>query len=175
MSEGGGLQHATRAELLAAAGRELPQFVSAAALFQLAVADQLGLGANDLHCLNLVGSGIATTPTQLAARLGMTTGAVTKLLDRLERERLVRREPDPTDRRRLVVRLREDRLDELDALYLPLSRHLADQMDRLTDDQLRLLASFASGGREVALREATQLRRAGKRHAVRQRRAPIAP
>jgi DNA-binding MarR family transcriptional regulator len=175
VSEVRDLQHATRSELLAEVGQAVPQFVSATALFQLAVADQLGVPVNDLHCLNLVGSGIASTPTQLAARLGMTTGAVTKMLDRLERERLVQREPDPTDRRRLVVRLRHDRLDELDALYQPLSRHLADQMDRLTDDQLRLLASFASSGREVALREATELRRAGKRHAIRKRRPAPAP
>ncbi|MEU7750323.1 MarR family transcriptional regulator [Micromonospora sp. NPDC049101] len=161
--------------LVAAAWVEIPQFVSATALFQSAVADQLGVPVNDLHCLNLVSAGLAVTPTQLAERMGMTTGAVSKMLDRMEAQRLVRREHDPHDRRRITVHARPDRADELAALYQPMATYLTERIAGFTDDQLRLLTDFAHTGREVALREATRLREGGRSHSTRKRRPPDGP
>jgi len=135
------------------------------------VADQLGVPANDLHCLNLVTAGLAVTPTQLAERMGMTTGAVTKMLDRMERQRLVRREHDPQDRRRITVHALPDRADELATLYQPMAGYLIDHIARFTDDHLRLLTDFARTSREIALREAAQLRRDGKAHSTRKPRS----
>jgi DNA-binding MarR family transcriptional regulator len=152
---------------VAAAWVEIPQFVSATALFQVAVADQLGVPANDLHCLNLVTAGLAVTPTQLAERMGMTTGAITKMLDRMERQRLVRRAHDPQDRRRITVHALPDRADELARLYQPMAGYLIEHIAGLTDDHLRLLTDFARTSREIALREAAQLRRDGKPHSTR--------
>lgn len=154
-------------ELVAAAWLEIPQFVSATALFQGAVADQLGVPANDLHCLNLVTAGLASTPTQLAERMGLTTGAVTKMLDRMEQHRLVRREHDPHDRRRITVHALEDRADEIAGLYGPMAGYLTELIARFTDDELRLLTDFARTSRDVAIRETAELRRNGKPHSTR--------
>jgi DNA-binding MarR family transcriptional regulator len=156
-----------RDELTAVVAAEIPLFVSATVLLQVAVADQLGLQVADLHCLNLVGAGTATTPTQIAERMGMTTGAVTKMLDRMERQRLVRREPNPTDRRRTMIRALDDRAEEIAALYAPMSGYLAEQMRQCTDDELSFLANFVRASREVASRETFRLRREGKPHATR--------
>ncbi|GAA1609354.1 MarR family winged helix-turn-helix transcriptional regulator [Actinoplanes couchii] len=158
--------------LRATAWTEIPQFVSATALFQAAVADQLGVPVNDLHCLNLVSAGVAVTPTELAERMGLTTGAVSKMLDRMEAQRLVRREHDPQDRRRITVHPRPDRAGELAALYQPMAVYLSEHMARFTDDQLRLLTDFARTSRDVALREATRLRQNGRPHAARRRQPP---
>jgi DNA-binding MarR family transcriptional regulator len=160
----------SRAELAAEVAAEIPGFVNATVLLQLAVADQLGVPAIDLHCLDLVGSGTATTPTQLAERLGLTTGAVTKMLDRMEAQRLVRRVPNPADRRGVLVEMRADRADELARLYAPMGEFLAAQMADGTDEQLAFLARFARESREAAMREATRLRREGRPHATRRTR-----
>src|SRR5688500_5827036 len=82
-----------------------------------AVADRLGLNPTDLRCLGLATSEPGLTPTRLAELAGLTTGAITGVLDRLERAEFVRREPDPSDRRRLRVQLVPDRLGELTAYY----------------------------------------------------------
>lgn len=161
--------------LVASAWVEIPLFVSATTLFQAAVADQLGVPVNDLHCLNLITARLAFTPTQLAERLGMTTGAVSKMLDRMEAQRLVRREHDPRDRRRITVHAKPDRTEELTALYQTMAEYLIEHIAGFTDDQLRLLTDFARTSREVALREATRLREDGRPHSTRKRRPPDGP
>ncbi|GAA3039213.1 MarR family winged helix-turn-helix transcriptional regulator [Streptosporangium longisporum] len=156
-----------RGELEAAAFAEIPQFVSATTLFQHAVADQLGVPVNDLHCLNLVSSGRAVTPTQLAEYMGMTTGAVTKMLDRMQEQRLIRREHDPRDRRRVVVVQLPDRLAEIAEFYRPMAAFLQERLAACTVDQLRFMAEFAGAAGNVALGQTAQLRRNGKPHATR--------
>ena len=85
-----------------------------------AVADRLGINPTDLRCLGLAVSEPGLTPTRLAELAGLTTGAITGVVDRLERAGFVRREADPEDRRRLRVQLVPDRLGELTAYYRPL-------------------------------------------------------
>jgi DNA-binding MarR family transcriptional regulator len=149
---------------------EIPLFVNATVLLQLAVADQLGVPVIDLHCLALVQAGTATTPSQIAERLGMTTGAVTKMLDRMQAERLVERVPNPDDRRGVLVRPRTDRVDELAGLYRPMAAHLDREIAGGTDDQVAFLAGFVHRSREAAQDEAARLRREGRRHATRRTR-----
>lgn len=71
--------------------------------FDEALAAHLGLNVTDLRCLELVIREPGVTPGQLAATSGLTTGAVTGVLDRLERTGYVRRRPDAADRRSLTV------------------------------------------------------------------------
>jgi DNA-binding MarR family transcriptional regulator len=84
------------------------------------VASSLGLNATDLRCLELAWSEAEMTPTRLAELSGLTSGAVTGVLDRLERAGFVRRESDPTDRRRLLVRVDPAKRAELEAQYAPI-------------------------------------------------------
>ncbi|MEC3981680.1 MarR family winged helix-turn-helix transcriptional regulator [Amycolatopsis sp. H20-H5] len=154
-------------ELATATALEIPQFISATALFQAAVADQLGVTATELHCLHLVSSGTATSPTELARVLGMTTGALTRMLDRMERERLVERVPDPSDRRRLSIRPLGDRLEELAELYAPMARFLSEGLSRLDRRQLTAMLGFLNESRVHAEEEAARLREDGAAHATR--------
>jgi DNA-binding MarR family transcriptional regulator len=145
-------------ELATAAALEIPRFVSATVLFQTAMAERLGISATELHGLQLVSSGTATSPTDLARALGMTTGAVTRMLDRMEARRLVERVPDPDDRRRLVIRPLPDRLGEVAELYSPMARFFGDRLGRLDRRQLAALLGVITDGRAYAEREATRLR-----------------
>ena len=84
------------------------------------VAASLGINPTDLRCLELAASEPEMTPSRLAELSHLTSGAVTGVLDRLERGGFLRRESDPTDRRRLLVRVDSARWAELEAQYAPL-------------------------------------------------------
>ena len=84
------------------AGRRLSQ---ATILFHQAVADRLGLHPTDHKCIDLLVSAGSTTAGELAEATGLTTGAITGVIDRLEAAGFVRREDDPNDRRRVIIRV----------------------------------------------------------------------
>jgi DNA-binding MarR family transcriptional regulator len=71
--------------------------------FDEAIAEHLGLNATDLRCLELVIADPGLTPSRLAELAGVTTGAVTGVVDRLERAGYVTRRPDPADRRSVTI------------------------------------------------------------------------
>ena len=81
------------------------RLVARALVFHEAAAERLGINATDLKCLELAVGEDEITPTRLAELTGLTSGAITGVLDRLERRGIVRREADPDDRRRVVVRV----------------------------------------------------------------------
>ena len=93
--------------------------VARALVFHEGVAERLGINATDLKCLELAVGETEITPTRLVELTGLTSGAITGVLDRLERRGIVRREPDPDDRRRIVVRVDPDRAAEIARLYAP--------------------------------------------------------
>jgi DNA-binding MarR family transcriptional regulator len=84
-------------------------------------AEVLGLQSSDLRCLQLVAAERDATAGRLAELLGLTTGAVTGVLDRLEQRGLVERVRDAEDRRRVLVRLRESGGDDLAIVLDPLA------------------------------------------------------
>jgi DNA-binding MarR family transcriptional regulator len=81
-----------------------------------AAADQLGIARSDLRCLNLLEHG-PKRPGDIARELGLTTGSITALLDRLERKGLVARLPDPGDRRGLLISPTPELFAQLGPIY----------------------------------------------------------
>ncbi|WP_410669974.1 MarR family winged helix-turn-helix transcriptional regulator [Amycolatopsis sp. cmx-4-68] len=144
-------------ELATAAALALPRFVGSTALFHAAVAERMAVTPTELHCLHLLHGGVSDSPTELARLLGMSTGAFTRLLDRMERHRLAERAPDPADRRRLVVRPLPDRMAELAELYAPMARFVGERLGRLDRRQLTALLEFLTDGTAAAERSTTQL------------------
>jgi DNA-binding MarR family transcriptional regulator len=70
-------------------------------------ADRFGVNQTDLRAVELLATAGSLAPTTLAAELGLTTGGVTTVIDRLERVGYARRRPDPNDRRRVIVEATE--------------------------------------------------------------------
>lgn len=91
-------------------------------------ADRVGITRNDLRALNALERG-PLKPRDLAEGLGLTTGAVTSLIDRLERRGLVSRSPDPGDRRGVLVVPTE----AMFAALAPLYRAVAQRVMALAD------------------------------------------
>src|SRR5580693_5223327 len=74
-------------------------------LLGAASAERIGINVTDLNCLNILALTGSMTAGELARETGLTTASITGVLDRLEEAGFVRRERDPGDRRRVIVRL----------------------------------------------------------------------
>jgi DNA-binding MarR family transcriptional regulator len=72
-------------------------------LFQNAVSEWAGLNASDMACLRLLFLKGTATPTELARQTGLTSGATTAMLDRLEKAGLLERHRNPDDRRGTLI------------------------------------------------------------------------
>jgi len=107
-------------------------------------ADRFGVNRTDLRALDLIGQAGVISPTELAAALGMSTGATSTVLDRLEAVGYARREPDPDHRRRTLVRIthRAEQLSE--AIFAPVIRGTLEQAVGYPDAVLIAIADFLS-------------------------------
>jgi DNA-binding MarR family transcriptional regulator len=98
----------------------LRELGEAAGLFEQVFADRIGLARTDLVVLSLLAARGPQTAGQLAEATGLTSGALTGVIDRLERAGYARRTPDASDRRRVIVTLLLERLAPLQQLNEPL-------------------------------------------------------
>lgn len=135
--------------------------------FYDAVADQLGLHVTDLTCLGTLRDRRRATAGELATELGLTTGAVTRMIDRLDRAGFVRRQPDPRDGRRVIVELTPKAEGSVVGLFAGQAARIAESAAELSDAQLRFLLGFVRERTDVSREEADRLRREGKPHATR--------
>ena len=147
-----------RAELIEALDRVLRQVSGQSVLVSESVAERVGLAPTDLETLGVLLDEGAVTAGRLAEATGLTSGAVTRMIDRLERAGYVRREPDARDRRRVIVRASPDRLTEVFALYGPIQEGAHAVYEHYTDDQLRLILDFLSRSLEMGASEIARLR-----------------
>ena len=112
------------------------------------VARRVGVNSTDLECLDLILMSGPSTAGEIARHTGLTSGAVTGLIDRLERLRLVERTADPADRRKVLVRVREDRIGPIAQLYAPLEKAMQSLLAGYSKEELKVLIDFSerSGG-----------------------------
>lgn len=97
--------------------------------FHEAVARRLGMTAAERKCAGLLAERGRMTPGELAQETGLTTGAITGIVDRLAKAGFAARVPHPTDRRSVIVEAR--RVDELMAMIGPIFASLSAGMERL--------------------------------------------
>ena len=107
------------------------------------VARRVGVNSTDLECLDLILMGGPSTAGEIARHTGLTSGAVTGLIDRLERLGLVERAADPADRRKVLVRVREDRVGPIAQLYAPLEKTMQSLLSSYSKEELRVLIDFS--------------------------------
>jgi DNA-binding MarR family transcriptional regulator len=110
-------------------------------------AHRFGLNRTDLRALDLIGHAGAISPTALAAALGMSTGATSAVLDRLEASGYACREQDPQHRRRTIVRVTAATVQLSEEIFGPIIRATAGHAGTLSAKQLRETAGFLSAHR----------------------------
>jgi DNA-binding transcriptional ArsR family regulator len=148
-----------RAQLAAAFGAAIRRTGSVLQLMGQAAADRIGINSTDLNCLNILSFTGQMTAGELARATGLTTASITGVTDRLEEAGFVRRERDPRDRRRVVIRLVPERaLSDVAPVFLPMVRAWQDVAARYTDDELRLILDFYGQMEQILREHLTRLR-----------------
>ena len=146
-------------ELLGELGERVQAYQSAVDDYDRELARLLGVNETDLRCLELLISGGELLPGELGARLGLTTGSVTAMLDRLEKLDLLTRSPHPVDRRKSVVRITESAVARSFELLGPHMREGAAEVAKRYDaEQLKLITDFLATVTEVQNRHVGRLR-----------------
>jgi DNA-binding MarR family transcriptional regulator len=137
-----------RAELLkdlVLAGRHLS---TATVMFHQAIADRLGLNVTDHKCIDLLLLNGPLTAGEVARQTGLTTGAITAVIDRLEKAGYVRRADDAHDRRRVIVQVVPRRCREIERLFAPFAATFGELSARYKDEELAVILDFMTRSRE---------------------------
>lgn len=134
------------------------RYSTAAVLFHHAVGEKLGLGPTDTKCLDLLRERSAMTGSELAAATGLTTGAVTGVVARLEKAGYVHRESHPQDGRKQILRPVEERFQQVHAVFEPFRGDLATLLCEFDEHQLDAIARFLDEGTEITFKHAALLR-----------------
>lgn len=112
-------------------------------LFHQVIADKLSLNITDHKCLDLIERMGSMTAGQLAEITGLTTGAITGVIDRLEKAGYVRRERDSQDRRKVIVCLVPDKAyRDITPLFEVLSRNYDPISKGYSDEELSVILKF---------------------------------
>jgi DNA-binding MarR family transcriptional regulator len=138
-------------------GRELSAAVVA---FHAAVAYRLGLSATEWKCLGILAQLEPATAGQLAEATGLTTGAITGIVDRLERTGYARREPNPDDRRSVIIRPLRQRevFEQVEPIFQSLREAMAKVYGGYSQEELVAIRSFLALMVEALKSETAKLR-----------------
>ncbi|MET9467270.1 MarR family transcriptional regulator [Streptomyces sp. NPDC006544] len=128
-------------------------------LFQSAVAQSVGLNATDFNCLSLLDLEGPMTPGRLAERVGLSRGgAITAVIDHLQKAGFVHRRPDPADRRRVIVEaVPEAFAERVETVFAEYRAALGKLLSELTPQQQQLLLDVTTKGNEIFHTETLRL------------------
>jgi DNA-binding MarR family transcriptional regulator len=130
-------------------------YLGAATEFDDGVAKKLKLSRTDMRCLELVASHGPLTAGRLAEESGLTTGAVTFILDRLEEAGMVARRRDTEDRRRVWVEIVPAAQERLAGLQQPVAEEMRQVAQHFKAEELAVVRDFMRQAKEVFQRHVT--------------------
>jgi DNA-binding MarR family transcriptional regulator len=134
--------------------------------FGQTVAIRFGLSESDVDALEVLIDAGAASAGRLSEVMGLTTGAVTRVIDRLEQAGYVRRIPDPTDRRRVIVEVVPDKISAVQETMDRVGDKGAEEIAHYSDEQLIVINDFLTRMADITREEATALREAPGQAAV---------
>jgi DNA-binding MarR family transcriptional regulator len=146
-----------RSELLKKLDEALRKVSAQSVLISDTVAKLVGLNATDLECLDLLYLAGPTTAGRLARHSGLTTGAMTAVIDRLEEAGFVRRLRDREDRRCVLVEALPAGIKLIEPLYRPLAASTAQLHERYDNRELAVVVDYLSHALALAAEHAKWL------------------
>ena len=144
-----------RAALLSDLEEAMRRTSAQGVLYGQAVANVAGISGSDLDCMDFLNLEGRMTAGRLAELTGLTTGAITGVVDRLEKAGFVRRERDETDRRKVFIAVVPETTAHIGRLYVPMQEAMQKLWGTYSDAELQLLLRFGREGYKAAL-EATE-------------------
>lgn len=132
-------------------------------IFHQAVANRLGLNITDHKCLDLLLSSGKATAGQLAEWMGLTTGAITSVINRLEKAGFVRRRKDQSDLRLVIVEPVYEHLHPVWEVFAPLGEAMDRLHDRYSPEELALFLDYLERSIHVLAQETHHLRQGKER------------
>jgi DNA-binding MarR family transcriptional regulator len=121
---------------------EIRKFLAAGIFFNAQAAEKAGLGLTDMQMIHMLQLHGPSTPSRLAEFTGLSSGGVTVALDRLEAAGYLRREPNPADRRSLLITLRPVRLNKIAGIYEGVEAETRRQLATLSQRDLEAVVRF---------------------------------
>ena len=152
------MSNENRDHLLDAVSLEVAELQAATDQVDEAVAQRLGINRTDLRCLGLLFARGPLSAGQLAAASGLSPGAATTALDRLERAAYALRTRGAQDRRSVLVELTALARQRIEESYGPVGTEGRQLLERYTDDELRFLSAFLRDGHALQVKHAALLR-----------------
>lgn len=124
-----------------------------------AIAQSVGLNATDTKCIDLIlrGQGGSVTAGWLSDMTGLTTGAITHILDRLEKRQFIERVRDTSDRRKVFVRVRPEALEPLFPKYETIGKAYQSLAEQYGDKELQLICDYFEKSSKVSEGELKKL------------------
>lgn len=127
-------------------------------MLHTALASRLGLNATDHKALDIIARRGPLTAGQIAEATGLTTGAVTGVVDRLEKAGMARRVSDTSDRRRVLIEVAPEAVRKLDALFASLGQSTRALAQNYSEAELELICAFVERCIEITEQENIKLR-----------------
>jgi DNA-binding MarR family transcriptional regulator len=116
--------------------------IRAATLFVHTMSEITGMHPTDIKCLDFLSDVKFATAGELAKITGLTTGAITAVIDRLEKIGFVKREADSKDRRKIIVRIVAEHPNNLELVRNIFVDKLPNNLSEYKDEELNLIANW---------------------------------
>jgi len=138
-------------ELVARVGVAVRKMGAQSVITSRTIADRFTLHTTDLEVLDLIFLREQTSAGELADTTGLTSGSVTALIDRLVDAGYVERCADPSDRRKVLVRIRQDAVEPIKSIYMGIERKMTQLWLTYGTRDLEIIADFLSRSTELAI------------------------
>jgi DNA-binding MarR family transcriptional regulator len=137
---------------------------SRAIMFHHALGERMGLSATEHKAADIIRRFGSMTAGELAEQTGLTTGAVTGLVDRLEKDGYVRREHDKSDRRRVIIKpVAHGKYEEVQGLLAPVLESMNALLAKYGKEEAEAISDFAAKAAEVLREETARMRQVTRR------------
>ena len=134
-----------------------------------AIAERLGVAPNELEVLGTLVVRGPLSAGEIARRTGLTSGAVTRLIDRLVERGAVRRLPDPQDRRRVLVEMTPAAARACEPFYGPIEKEGVALLEQRTEKELEVILEYLRVSYEFTKRHTERVTAMGERELPRRR------